>query len=75
MNQVNVEQTFKEFFYEKFQASHSDFYGGDNEKLKEHFESGEVKVPVPDIFKLVDEWFTAIIWKTPVVDEGIPESQ
>ena len=73
MKQVNVEQTFKEFFYEKFQASHGDFYGGDNEKLKEHFESGELKASMSGIFKLVDEWFTSITFKEPVVDEGIPE--
>ncbi len=52
---ANGKKSFKEFFYEKFQASHNQFYKN-NEDLKKHFETGGVKVPVPDIFKLVDEW-------------------
>jgi len=47
---------FRNFFFKKFTATHGDFYGGDNEELKKHFMSGEVKVPVPDIFRLVDEY-------------------
>jgi hypothetical protein len=72
MNQKNVKQTFEKFFYKKFQSSHGDYYGGDNSKLKKHFESGEVRVPVPDLFKLVDEWFNSIVFKNPSVEDGTP---
>ena len=51
-------KTFKEFIYNKFKATPNDYYQGDGKKLREHFESGEIRITSPDMFELVDEWYS-----------------
>ncbi len=50
-------ETFKEYAVSKFEKNYEQFYKSFDE-FKEHFESGEVKVPFPDMVKMVEEYHT-----------------
>lgn len=55
MSNLTTSQKFNEFFHERFKHL-LPFYGGDEKKMQEHIDSGEVKVSFNEISNLLEEF-------------------